>query len=108
MRGAGVVIEQDPARTRVRLAGEVDGSTRGLSAAALARVVARGVPVELDLAGVRFLDSAGVALLVRCWRTCTEAGVPCAVTVVSEPAERVLRLVGLAGALGVPEPAPAR
>jgi anti-anti-sigma factor len=49
----------------VSLAGELDMSTVDGAAVALRDATARGVPVVLDMTGLRFFSSAGLRLLVR-------------------------------------------
>jgi anti-sigma B factor antagonist len=58
---AGVVI--------VSVTGELDMSTVDQVAVALQDAVTRGVPVVLDMTGLRFFSSAGLRLLVRLHET---------------------------------------
>jgi anti-anti-sigma factor len=49
----------------VSLTGELDTATVNQAAVALQDATARGVPVVLDMTGLRFFSSAGLRLLVR-------------------------------------------
>jgi anti-sigma B factor antagonist len=49
----------------VSLTGELDMATENQAAVALRDATARGVPVVLDMTGLRFFSSAGLRLLVR-------------------------------------------
>ena len=52
-------------------------------------------PLLLDLSGVSFMDSRGVAGLLRLYRRCEPDGCPFLIESCSRPVERVLRIVGL-------------
>jgi anti-sigma B factor antagonist len=53
----------------VSVTGELDMSTVGQVAVASQDAVTRGVPVVLDMTGLRFFSSAGLRLLVRLHET---------------------------------------
>jgi anti-anti-sigma factor len=80
----------------VRVTGEVDVATCGLLRDRLLRIVTgddfRGLVV--NLAGVRFMDSAGIGVLVGVWRrvAATTAGLALA-----GPAPQVQRALDIAG-----------
>src|SRR5436190_1138740 len=52
-------------------------------------------PLRLDLRGVSFMDSFGIAGLLRLYRRCERDGCSFLVESCSRPVERVLRIVGL-------------
>jgi len=52
-------------------------------------------PLSLDLTGVTFIDSCGVAALVRLWQRGKSAGVPVRISACSSSVERILRVVSL-------------
>jgi anti-anti-sigma factor len=88
-------VETEGDLTRFRLRGDLD-----LTAVEVLGAAVRDVPdgcrtVEMDLAGVAFLDSSGIAFLVRSRRHHQEAGRDCAVTGVQGQPARVLELAGL-------------
>lgn len=62
--GAVDVIVQDD-RTRVVLSGEVDADLGPELAEAMADAEATGLPVDVDVRGVTFMDSSGIAFLAR-------------------------------------------
>lgn len=90
----------------VVLSGEVDLSVEKQFRAMLDEAL-RGQPppvVVVDLAGVRFLDCAGVRVLLRARRAAHARG--CALTV-RDPqpiVEQVLRVLQVADVLGLPRP----
>ena len=52
-------------------------------------------PLLLDLHGVTFMDSSGVAALVRLHKRCPDQGCTLRIEACSLPVERVLRIAGL-------------
>ncbi|MGM1060697.1 SpoIIE family protein phosphatase [Saccharothrix sp. Mg75] len=96
----------DGATRRVRLTGDLDLHTaRELRAPLLSRVEGSDHrPVEVDLTGLHYLSSSGIALLLDTSEAATRAGRPLTVLVAegSAPA-RVLSIAGLED-LGLPGP----
>lgn len=93
---------------RVYLAGEIDLATAPQLRFALSDVVAATAPpaeINVDLAGVTFLDATGVGLLVRAREVARRAGVGLSVHNPRGIVMRVLDVLGLTGELRVP-PAP--
>lgn len=87
----------------VRLSGEIDMSVEEHLTVMLQEALAGQPPaVVVDLAGLRFLDCAGVRVLVRMHATARAEG--CALTVRHpQPiVEQVLRILGVADLLGLP------
>jgi anti-sigma B factor antagonist len=76
----------------VALRGELDVSDAASVAASLAAVAASGRPVILDLAALDFIDSSGLAALVRARRQALEAG--CDV-LLAAPQQQVLGVLAL-------------
>lgn len=62
--GTVQVIVQD-GRTRVVLAGEVDADLGPDLAEAMSDAETAGLPVDVDVEGVTFMDSSGIAFLAR-------------------------------------------
>ena len=82
---------------RLALAGEVDHHrARGLMEW-VDREVGTRLPrrLVLDLGGVTFMDSSGIAVLLRAYKRTAELGGTVAVQNVPEQAGRVLRAAGL-------------
>lgn len=92
---ARVTVERHGPVTLARLAGEIDMS----NAADVERRVLDGPetgPLVLDLTGVGFLDSAGLALLDEVHRRCRARGrVLRVVAVAGSPPRRAITLAGL-------------
>ncbi|MBO3089892.1 STAS domain-containing protein [Cellulomonas dongxiuzhuiae] len=82
-------------RALVRLAGEVDVLLRDQADAALAQVVALGLPVVIDLAEARLVGATALTFLVRCEDACSDAGLPYVVQHVTPHVARVLGALGL-------------
>ena len=80
------------------LSGEVDHHhARGLMTE-IEREIDRELPkhVTLDLGGVTFMDSSGIAVVLRCYKRTAELGGAVTVKDVPPQAEKVLRAAGLA------------
>ena len=78
---------------RAALSGEVDHH----GARAIMEELNRQLPRELtiDLAGVTFMDSSGIAVLLRAWRRVGELGGSVQVVNVPTQAAKVLKTAGL-------------
>lgn len=81
--------------TRVVIAGEVDTSVRDELSDAFEDAARRGLPVEVDCARVRFIDSAGLSCLA--WLANLTADPPRLLDVPATMHE-LLRLTGMDGA----------
>jgi anti-sigma B factor antagonist len=99
-----VAMEDLDERTRaLSIAGELVGS----SGARLVRTLQSAFeqPVErilIDLTGMTFMDSGGLAALIACWSTTREAGARFAVVLAPEShASRSLELRGVADVFAV-------
>jgi anti-anti-sigma factor len=99
--GADVVVEtrtDQAGATIVKLSGELDSANAGALAASLAPLTRDGsAQLIFDLSGLRFMDSAGIAVLL---------GVAAKVAVVrlrdpSPPVRRVIELTGLSAVLPI-------
>lgn len=80
-----------------RIEGEVDHHAARTLMAELARRVDAALPrnLELDLSGVTFMDSSGIALVLRTWRRMVELGGGMTVSHVPAQAAKVLRAAGV-------------
>ena len=91
----------------VTVAGELDLATSPALREACLQAVEGGGDVELDLAGVSFLDSSGISVLVQTRQRLDTLGRHLRIRAASGPVRRVLELSGLDGALGLaPPPGP--
>jgi anti-sigma B factor antagonist len=82
----------------LNISGEIDLSNSGSVYTALSKALARGLPVILDMSGVEFLDSRGLASIVQAWQ---EAAVTEPPTLLTVPSPAVARVVELAGATAI-------
>ena len=79
----------------VAITGEVDLSTSPEVRDALLKQLASGHGVIVDLSGVAYIDSSGVASLVEAFQTAKSKGQSFALAQVSETPMRVLKLARL-------------
>jgi anti-sigma B factor antagonist len=92
--------EPDGAGVVVRLAGELDMATAADLAVPLEGLLARPPqPVVLELGELSFLDSSGVAVLIRIANRFPQLETRNA----TPPVRRVIEVLGLAGRLGLGE-----
>jgi anti-sigma B factor antagonist len=87
--------------------GELDWATSGELRAAITALLNRGGigAIGLDLSAVEFIDSIGIGTLVAAQRICQQVGVRLRLTAASAFTARLLHVVGVGEALGVPAPA---
>jgi anti-anti-sigma factor len=91
-----LLVETEGDLTRFRLTGDLDLTAAAGRLPQLVREVPDGCrTVELDLANVGFLDSSGIAFLVRTRRYHQDAGRDCLATNLQGQPARVLELAGL-------------
>lgn len=88
------ITEQDGV-TVVALAGDVDLESSPEARKVILGCVERKRPVLVNLAGVGYIDSSGVASLVESFQTARKAGSGFALVSVSDGALRVLQLARL-------------
>jgi anti-sigma B factor antagonist len=84
--------------TGLAASGEIDAHTAPTLASA---IDAAGPDVELDLAGVEFVDSSGLRVLIDAHQRLAEAGGALRITALSDPVRRLLEISGVSGYLGV-------
>lgn len=92
-----VTTQQRDHTARVGVAGDIDIATRDeLDSGLFGAITTTGVgQVEVDLSGVLFIDSSGIAVLLKNRRRADEAGVRFRVVSASELVERILRVGGV-------------
>lgn len=87
-----VEIRDRPGRSRVRVAGELDLASAEAFVAEVCRALERHGRVELDLAGVSFIDAAGLRALVACRESASRSGWSLVVTAASGPVRRLFEV----------------
>jgi anti-sigma B factor antagonist len=94
---------EDVHRVRIAFSGEIDISSADLLDAAVTDALRSHHlrHIDIDLAGVRFIDSSGVYALMRCRTQAVEAGCQLAVTNPQPMTYRVLKITGMLAALTV-------
>jgi anti-anti-sigma factor len=98
-----VSIAQTADRIVVSVGGECDMSSSDGLASALDAAMESALPVEVDLAELRFLDSSGIHVLVTAYRTAQSRRTTVHVTRATGMVATVLELTGV-GALLAPQP----
>jgi anti-sigma B factor antagonist len=99
-----VEIQAQPGQTILVLHGELDMETESrLRDVAMAQLgVSELAKLGLDLADITFLDSSGISVLVDLRNQANDRGIDLKILAVSQRAARVLTIVGLAEAFGIP------
>lgn len=101
--GFDVHTTHDGTTTTVLIAGEVDLLTSvRVDRELVAAVDARPEWLRLDLLDVAFMDTSGVAVLLKARRRALEAGCRFTVKSASPAIQRLLEITGLASLLGEP------
>jgi anti-sigma B factor antagonist len=72
--------------------GDVDLKTSPEARKVLLETVARHLPIIVDLSGVQYIDSSGVASLIEAYQKARKTGQKFALAAVSDSALRVLNL----------------
>lgn len=79
----------------IRLSGDVDLHSSPQARQAILDAVKAGKPLLVDLSGVSYMDSSGVASLVEGYQTARKQGIEFGITGPAAPAMSVLRLARL-------------
>lgn len=90
-----VVVEERSGVHVVVLSGEVDLQTSPKVRAAVLDSLGKGVPVVVDMGGITYIDSSGVASLVEGFQVARKQSLAFSLAAVSPAAMRVLQLARL-------------
>ena len=85
-------IKEDNGALVVALEGDVDLKTSPDARKILLDAVTRNLPMVVDLSGVHYIDSSGVASLIEAFQKARKSGHKFVLAAVSESALRVLNL----------------
>ena len=96
-----VEITARPDATRVSAVGEIDFGSQGELERTLSDLCAQLQRLELDLSGVSFIDSSGLAMLLSMRNLCAESGGMLILHAPSETVRRVFDLAGLSAAFTI-------
>lgn len=88
-------IDEDGGAARVFLTGDIDLETSPLARQALLAAVDRGTPVVVDMSGVSYMDSSGIASLVEAFQKAKSAGHEFSLEGVGGTVQKVLALARL-------------
>ncbi|MEK7244623.1 MAG: STAS domain-containing protein [Pseudomonadota bacterium] len=86
------LIKEDDGALVIALEGDVDLKTSPDARKILLDAVGRNLPMVVDLSGVQYIDSSGVASLIEAFQKARKAGRKFVLAAVSESALRVLNL----------------
>ena len=92
---SGIRTSEEGAGTLVVLWGEVDASLRDEASMSMVDVVRRGGPVVIDVSGVTFIDSSGLAFILQLHRLGEESGLPVALRDPSPLVVDLLEMIGM-------------
>lgn len=96
---AGSILVEELAHASVcHLRGDVDANLRAEAGSAMRRMVERQRPIVIDVSGVTFIDSSGLAFLIVCAQTGARDGTRVRLV---DPPGIVLDLLDVAGATGM-------
>lgn len=88
-------VREEAGAVVVVLRGDVDLSSSPEARRILLSSVARGVDVVVDLSGIHYIDSSGIASLVEALQSARRQKTGFHLAAVSDPARRVLELARL-------------
>ena len=104
-----MTVRQEERCLEIALIGELDHHAAREIGGRLDRAIEAALPLRLvlDWSGVTFMDSAGIAILLRLWQRMEELGGSIHIRDLPEQPGRVFRAVGLARLIPT-EPIPER
>lgn len=88
-------VSEDGGAATVFLTGDIDLETSPLARQTLLAAVERGMPVVVDMAGVSYMDSSGIASLVEAFQKAKSAGRDFSLARVGGTVQKVLALARL-------------
>lgn len=95
-------VRRDPLSAYVSLYGEIDMASADTALATLHEAMdGLHQRLDIDLADVRFLDSSGISILMRCWRRAGQIGCRLSVINARPNVYRVMQIAGVVEVLDV-------
>ncbi|AXQ29760.1 anti-sigma factor antagonist [Solimonas sp. K1W22B-7] len=88
-------ISEDGGAATVFLTGDIDLETSPLARQTLLKAVDKGLPVVVDMGGVSYMDSSGIASLVEAFQRAKTAGHEFSLVRVGGAVQKVLALARL-------------
>lgn len=92
-----ITVSPQDGSSLVTLVGDIDGGLRDQASAVMTQVLARGLPVVVDLSRVTFIDSSGLAFVLQLHRLGVED--PAMTCTLRNPPALVLELLEMIGVL---------
>ncbi|MER5322400.1 STAS domain-containing protein [Streptosporangium roseum] len=99
--GLAVTCWQPATYTALRVSGEVDATTSTRLEAELSRALELGKPIVVDMSGMTFLDSGGLAVLLRAHQGAEQRGHELRLAALGARPARLLELTGMMAYLHV-------
>ncbi len=96
-----ISIESEPGRVICRISGDLDASSAARLRAVLSEQLGEGADVVVDLAGLGFIDSSGLGVLVGALKRYDAANHRLSLRAPTPSLRRVLEMTGLAAAFVV-------
>lgn len=94
-------VADDGSRCLIRVSGEIDFESGPRLRECIASAAGKRVPVDVDLSGVRFMDSFGHSCLIRASRDARMLGSTLTVVRTSPAVEQLFRNAGTAELFGI-------
>lgn len=94
-------VADDGTRCLIRVSGEIDFETGPQLRESIASAAGKRLPVEVDLSGVRVMDSFGLGCLIRASRDVRMLGSTLTVIKTSPVVEELFHVTGTAALFGV-------
>ncbi|MEV4294023.1 STAS domain-containing protein [Microbispora rosea] len=96
-------LTPEPGAARLVMTGELDFTTADDASAEVAKRLAEGVDVlELDLAGLTFIDSSGMAVVMNAYSETEERGTAFRIVALTPYLRHLLKVVALDDVLDLP------
>lgn len=92
---SGMALRKEPDRSVVEAWGEIDLAVRQSATPLCQAAAERGLPVVIDAAGVTFIDSTGMSILVRLARDGEQRGYPVSVQNAPWMLQELLAITGV-------------
>ena len=96
-------LTPEPGTARLVMTGELDFTTADEASAGVAKALAEGVGVlELDLAGLKFIDSSGMAVVMDAYTGAQERGTAFRIVALTPYLRHLIEVVALDDVLDLP------
>ncbi|WP_265521472.1 STAS domain-containing protein [Oerskovia flava] len=98
---SGISYQPTESGAVVTLWGDIDAALRTRASETMARVIERPGPITVDVAGVDFVDSSGIAFVLQLYMVGREEGFPVELRDPPPAVEELLEMIGIGGQIPV-------